>query len=115
MRNHKNRATRKKRRCGQPDSVYIICFIHDNENSNKNSNENGIYDKAYKSFDQALDVVRDRVDNDNEEYKKSANFKIVPELPARMDNAGDEHKSGTLVAHLYDYQVQIYIKKLALV
>jgi len=81
-----------------------IYIIYDNTNS--------IWNKGYTSFELALIEVLKKVNTINEEYKQSEQYQIEPALPANMEDDYDKAKtnSGVMVANIYDYDIQIYIK-----
>ena len=73
-----------------------------------------IWEKVYSTFELAMKAVTKKIDAINEQYKKTPEFKIEPELPGQIEyntNETFDPRRGVLVANLYDYEIHIYIKE----
>jgi hypothetical protein len=75
-----------------------------------------VWPEAYTSFEAALAVIRNLIEELNEAYKASEDYAVEPLLPGGMDDYDKKDvKLGILVANMHDYDNQIFIKQLSVV
>ena len=75
-----------------------------------------VWPEAYTSFEAALAVIRNLIEELNEAYRASEDYAVEPLLPGVMDEFDKKDvKLGILVANMHDYDNQIFIKQLSVV
>lgn len=88
-------------------NMHGIYIVYDSENT--------VWDKAYKTFEEARIYVQKIINDINENYMKSPHFIIGSGLPAHMELNCDKMyvKLGVEVANMYDDGVIIFIKEVS--
>lgn len=74
-------------------------------------NDARIWNKAYTTFELALDVVERHVNEINEVYTRSPEYNATAPLPAQLVQEGEGVTSGLMVAKINSRDVQIFIKE----
>lgn len=78
--------------------------------------EDYVWPQAYRSFEEALAVVKKKIDELNEAYRASEDYDEVEPLPGAMDDYDiKDVKKSILVANMHDYDNQIFIQQLTVV